>query len=140
MSKTCKDYEKQLIDIFYEEETMNDDVKNHLMECQNCKKYWEELNVIRVELDNAYDEVPIEYMKITQAFDNVKEIELRRSNIFSLIIFIIMGGLLLGIGATLIMQGYVKSIIYLQVISHICIPIIIPVFIKLRYIKEGYNE
>lgn len=139
MSKNCDSYQSRLIDIFYNEEIMNEEIKNHIESCNHCKEFWDELHDMKLEIDKTIVEPPIEYANITQAFEKVEEIKRGRKNLFDLVLFIIISGLLLGTVAFIVLKGYLIEFMYFQIAMYIIIPLSLPVIIKIRSIKEDYN-
>ncbi len=140
MSKNCERYQSRLIDIFYEEESMNDEIQSHIESCSHCKKFWDELHEMKIVVDKSIVEPPIDYENISQAFEKVEEIRGRRINLFDLVLFIIISGLLLGTIAFIGLKGYLIEIIYFQIAMYIIIPLTLPVIIKIRSLKEDFNE
>jgi len=140
MSDKCNEFKEKLIDIFYEEKALNKEEEGHMESCQECRQYWEELQLVKVELERIEPEVPIDYMKVTQAFEKAEEILEERRNIKSLLAFILTASLLLTFVAILAMKGYVREIIYFQIGTYIIIPLLLPIIIKIRSRKESYNE
>lgn len=140
MNKICFKYQEDLIDISYNEKIMDTAIKEHLENCESCREYWKELNEIKVELDNFEEKIPIDYNQISQAFDIVEERRVKKTNIFSLLAFVLLSSLLLGTVLGLVIKGYGKEVIYFQIITYIIIPFLLPILIKIRNLKEGYNE
>jgi len=140
MSNKCNEFKEKLIDVFYEEKALNKEEEGHMESCQECRQYWEELQLVKLELERIEPEVPIDYMKVTQAFEKAEEILEERRNIKSLLAFILTASLLLTFVAILAMKGYVREIIYFQIGTYIIIPLLLPIIIKIRSRKESYNE
>ncbi|MTI47497.1 hypothetical protein [Sporosalibacterium faouarense] len=139
MDKKCTFYQNRLIDIFYEEDIMDKEIQEHIINCHECNKYWKELKEVKIKVDKDNEEIPIEYIKISQAFDKVEDIKSKRLNIINLVIFIMISSVLLGIGLVFAMQGFGREIIYFQVIVHTVFPIFLLIFVKIRTLKEDYN-
>lgn len=139
MSKDCNKYKEILIDVFYGEDIMNKDTKKHIDNCQECKKYFNELQQMNTALDDIDDQIPIEYMNIKQAFNRAEDIQNKR-NILSLIFFMVISSIILAAVITLAFQGFAREIIYIQIAMYFILPISLLVFIKVRAVKEGYNE
>ncbi len=140
MSKDCESCQKKLVDIFYNEENMNNEVKNHIKTCHSCKEFFGRLYQMKDIMDKAKIEPSIEYAEILQSFKEVEIIKEKRRNLFDLILFIIISGVLLGLVALLIVEKYLVEIIYFQLVMYIIIPLSLPVIIKIRSLKEEYNE
>ncbi|WP_425448489.1 hypothetical protein [Dethiothermospora halolimnae] len=139
MGNNCDKYKSKLIDIFYGEDKMTEEIKCHINNCSQCMKYWEELNQVREELDIFDEDIPIEYEKVNAVFKQVDVINNKRKNILSLISFIILSSIILAIGVLLALMGYGREILLLQTTSYLISPIIMLFIIKIRSRKENYH-
>ena len=90
-------------------------------------------------MDKAKIESSIEYDKIFQSFKEVENIKEKRRNLFDLVVFIFVSGVLLGLVALLAAKKYLVEIIYFQLAMYIIIPLSLPVIIKIRDLKEEYK-
>lgn len=140
MSRSCSEFQEQLIDIFYDEMDLNHELKLHIDNCNECRQYFEELQGMKSELEKVDINSPIEYMKITEAFEKSEEILERRNNIKSFILFIVISSLILATLAIFAIKGYTLQILYSQVAFYFIMPILLPIIIKVRSVKEEYNE
>lgn len=140
MKKDCEKYQSKLIDIFYNEEIMNDELQNHRESCYECKEFWDGLHQMNLAINKGSYDPPIEYGEISQAFQLVENIKEKRRNLLDLALFIIISGLILGLVAFVAVNGYVIQIIYFQLIMYMIIPLTLPVIIKIRSFKESYDE
>ncbi len=140
MNKECKRYKEELLDVFYSEKNMDVDTEKHMSSCEDCQQYWEELHDMKTELDSLDIDEPIEYIKIAQAFEAVENIKGKKKNTLSFILFIVVSSLLLGLEFGLAFRGYGVQILYLQLALCMLSSISLPIIIKMRSLKEGYNE
>ena len=139
MNKDCESCQKKLVDIFYNEENMNNELKNHIQTCRSCKEFLGGLYQMKGIMDKAKVESSIEYDKIFQSFKEVENIKEKRRNLFDLVLFIFVSGVLLGLVALLAAKKYLVEIIYFQLAMYIIIPLSLPVIIKIRDLKEEYK-
>lgn len=139
MDMKCNQIQDILIDIFYEENKMTDSIREHLEICHSCSAYWTELQEMNAELEDTFIEAPIEYTKIREAFHRAEIESNQKATIGSMILFFLTACLIFTVVGTLALSGYLNQILYFQVFIYLVAPIIIPIFIKLRGKKEGYN-
>lgn len=136
----CDRYQQIIIDIFYGERKMEEHIKEHINQCNKCRNFYQDLNNISETLIKLTPDIPIEYAKINDAFNRAVNIKQNRSNLFSFIAFIVLSSLILSFVTVLAFMGYVKEIIYFQIGMYFVIPFLVPIFIKIRLVKEGYND
>ncbi|WP_069649884.1 hypothetical protein [Caloranaerobacter ferrireducens] len=139
MSEKCIKYQQDLVDIFYKEKELYDELRLHLNNCEKCSKYWEELEHIKLGLKDI-DIIPVDYMQISKAFEQADNIKERRKNIKSLIVFIIFSSIIMSIITLFAIKGYLSEILYFQMTTYMIIPLLLPIIIRKRYIREGYND
>lgn len=139
VSNSCSEYQKNIIDIFYGEMDMNEVVRRHIESCAECRKYYQDLVQVKEKLDNIEHHTPVEYYNITKAFDRANLVEKRR-NLLSLLAFVVLGSIILGLVVALALRGYSKEIIYFQASMYFVVPFLLPMIIKVRSVKEGYSE
>ncbi len=140
MNNMCSKYQSKMIDIIYGEDIMEQTLEMHIKKCTRCRKYWEDLNEMKEELTKLDIHVPIEYSKISFAFEKAEEIKNNRFKNKEFFLFIMVCSMILLSLVILSLQGYLKQVVYLQIGLYFIVPIFLPVIIKIRSVKERYNE
>lgn len=101
--RICKRRQKELIDVFYNEKTMNKELEKHLENCNECRTHWKMLHDLKEGF--AALDIPTEtdIRIIREAFQIVDETKRVHRERKDFIIFLIL--------ATAIMVGVVCSAI-----------------------------
>lgn len=138
MSLNHQKIQEELLDIYYGEKHMTEEIRIHLDTCSECATYWKELDVLKNRM-SAYDrEVEIDERIIGRAFSKSNIIVERKKNLKDLLVFAIISSLLLALLGLFIYMGYGKSVIIVQIILMVCVPLLIPFMIRQRLMEEEY--
>ncbi|MDP4180597.1 MAG: hypothetical protein Q8942_05845 [Bacillota bacterium] len=141
MSECCKKYEADLIDIYYGELEMSDEIKTHLEECDLCASYLKGLEEVKsdlslldsdINIDNIVDET-----LIRKAFAAVDKKTEKKNRFFDLAIFLSIAAVIIAAALMLAYKGYGIYLIYFQAAVFFLAPIGLLGVIKMRQFKEG---
>ncbi len=138
VSKGCSQYQEDLMDIYYGELEWDVKTKEHLLNCEECNGYWEQLMEMKKTLEITSEE-PINYSEIRNVMEKAEEIQ-QKNSLKDLFIFIILASGFLFTIASLVFKGYGRSILYLQGILHLALPLSLPFLLKRRLLKEELDE
>lgn len=136
MSFNHEKIQEELVDVYYGEKPMRDEIKNHIDGCSECAAYWNKLQLIKKELPASDTDIEIDERVIDRAFREADVLMERRKNMRDLVVFAVIASLLAGIVGWLIYMGYAKSIIQVQIILMFCVPLSVPFLIRQRLMKE----
>lgn len=140
MNEECKHYQEYLIDIYYKEKTFSSDLTNHLEDCQCCKEFWLWMENMGKTVENADFEASIEYERINEIMEKANTKELNRQNFKSLVCFIFIASVIMSVILVLVVKGYEMSIAYFQLGMYFILPLLVPIIIKVRGVREGYYD
>ena len=136
MSFNHEKIQEELVDVYYGEKPMTEEIKNHIGNCSECAAYWNKLELLKKKLATFDADVEIDERIIGGAFREAGVLLERRKNIRDMVAFAIIAILLLGMVGLLIYMGYAMSIIVMQIILMICVPLLVPFMIRQRLMKE----
>lgn len=134
--KDCEKIQSELIDMYYGE--LDDKgIKEHLSECEECRKFYEGLEVMALRMDSLKTENPISISDIINVLDKAEDIGVKRKNNFEAFTFVLIGVLLL---TTIVLAAVVFGpglILVMQLIIYSCLPLLMVPLIRSREPKEG---
>ena len=136
MSLNHEKIQEELLDIYYGEKHMTEEIRIHLDTCSECAAYWKELDVLKNRMSAFDREVEIDERIIGRAFSKTNLIVERKKNLRDLIVFAAISSLILALLGLFIYWGYGKSIIMAQIVLMVCVPLLIPFMIKQRLMEE----
>ncbi len=136
MSFSHEKIQEELLDVYYGEKPMTEEIKIHIGNCSECAAYWNKLELLKKELPAFDVDIEIDERIIGGAFREADVLVERSKNIRDLVVFAIIAIVMLGIVGLLIYMGYAKSIIVVQIILMICVPLSVPFMIRQRLMKE----
>ncbi len=137
----CKRIQEQLTDVFFGEQDMSGQQKEHLEHCEECRGYWESLTAFDSELREEMKETGIltiepDEMLIRQAFakaDGVLE-ERGKNRQFILFVGIALG--VVGCLGLMIAFGKLDLLLYEQVVATLLTLIGLPFMVRQSLKKE----
>ena len=136
MSRKHEKIKRDILDAYYGEGPMTEEIKRHLNTCSECTAYWNELVQLRKNI-NAFDtDIEIDERIIGKAFRDSNIIIERNKNLRDLLVFAVISSLILSVLGLLIYMGYGKSIIIAQIILMLCVPLLIPFMVRQRLMEE----
>lgn len=138
MRSSCEKIKDKLIDVYYSENVLDENLKHHLNTCKECRKYFEELNDTKDILSILEKDVEIDYSLICEAFEKAEDIQSKRKSILELILFIVIATSILASIGFFASIGYGMLILKLQIVFFFGGPLMVPVMIKRKLLKEGY--
>ena len=136
MSLNHEKIQEELLDVYYGEKHMTEEIKIHLDTCSECTAYWKELELLKNKMSTFDREVEIDERIIGSALRKSSIIIERNKNLRDLLVFAIISSLILGLLGLLIYMGYAKNIIMAQLILMVCVPLLVPFMIRQRLVKE----
>ena len=136
MTKQHEKMQKDVLDVYYGEKPMTEEIKEHIDTCSECARYWSELDLLKKNMPKFDMDIEVDERIIGRAFSEAIMAEERSKNVRDLAVFIIIAGLILGMVGMLIYLGYGKSIIAVQIILVFFTPLLIPFMIRQRLVKE----
>lgn len=139
MRNSCEKFKNSLIDVYYSEKILDKNLKRHLETCEECREFYEELNDTKENLKILENDIEIDYSLISGAFDKAEKIQTKRKSIIELILFIVISTSILITVGYIASIGYGMLILKLQLAIFFIVPFMLPIMIKHRLIKEGYN-
>ncbi|AUG57905.1 MAG TPA: hypothetical protein DCE02_04360 [Ruminiclostridium sp.] len=132
--------QKRILDAFYGEKELTEELKNHIGNCKDCSAFWESMNLLK---EHAEDEPSIKgedieaYERIiAEAFREAEKIKEKNKNIRDYIVFILVSVIFLSSAGMFAYMGYGKVILTVQIFIIMFVPILVPFFIKHRLSKE----
>jgi len=137
MSLAHEKIQKELLDVYYGEKPMTEEIRTHLDTCSECAAFLKELEILKNTTNNDMD-IEIDERIIAGAFSKASSSMIRRKNLRDFVIFAFGAGLMLGMVGLLIYLGYGKSIIVIQIMLMICVPLLVPFMIRQRLMKEEF--
>lgn len=136
MSGKHEKQKKDIMDVYYGEKPLTEDIKKHLNTCSECAAFWNELDQMKKNI-NAFDtEIEIDERIIGGAFRKSSIIIERNKNLKDLLVFVATSMMILSVLGLLIYMGYGKSIIIAQIILMFCVPLLIPFIVRQRLMEE----
>lgn len=139
MRSSCENIKDKLIDVYYSENVLDETLKHHLNSCSECSKFYEELDDTKDTLSILEKDIDIDYSLIGEAFEKAEDIQCKRKSIFELILFIVIATSILGTIGYAASIGYGMLILRLQIVFFFGGPLMVPIMIKRKLLKEGYN-
>lgn len=136
MSDQHDKIQEELIDIWYGEKQMTEEIKTHLESCSNCAMFWSELDVVKSNLISDED-IEVDERIIGRAFSEAAKEQQRNVNITSLISFIMVAGAILAVIGLLVYAGYGLGVMVIQGMFMFGVPFMIPIILRQRLAKEG---
>ncbi|AEV68483.1 hypothetical protein [Acetivibrio clariflavus] len=136
MSLEHKKIQKDLLDVYYGEKSMTEEIRRHLNTCSECTEYWNELELIKKNMTLFDTDIEIDERIIGRAFRKSSIIMERRKNIKDLLVFAVISSLILSVLGLIIYMGYGKRIIMAQIIIMVCVPLLVPFMIRQRLMEE----
>ena len=136
MSLNHEKIQEELLDVYYGEKHMTEEIKIHLDTCSECAAYWKELDLLKNKMPTFDREIEIDERIIGGAFRKSSILIERNKNLRDLVVFAIIATLILGILGLLIYMGYGKSIIMAQITLMVFVPLLVPFIIRQRLMKE----
>ena len=136
MSENHEKIQKELMDIYYGEKTMTEEIKAHIDTCSECAEFSNDLDLLSKKMEAFDIDTEMDERIIGGAFRKANLLMERRKNARDFALFALLSCLMLGIVGFLIYLGYAKSVIILQIILMICMPLSIPFIIRQRLMKE----
>lgn len=149
MSEQCKQYEEELMDVFYLETGIRAELEEHLQSCSHCKNFYASLQHTQTELNEimtAADWMPEANEEslvwearraVNTAFNVVETINAQRKVKKDLVLFVCLSILLIAMGGCLVYMGWGMMILVLQCTAFLIAPMMVLFFFK-RLKKEGY--
>lgn len=129
--------EVDLMDAYYGEKELSEDLKKHINTCPKCAAFWEKLSVLGDNLSIPDTEIEVDERIIRRAFSEAGKIRAKKREIRDFAVFLLTAAAFLGIVGWLAYIGYGMQIIAVQFLFIIVAPISIPVLIWRRLAKEG---
>lgn len=136
MSLEHKKIQKDLLDVYYGEKSMTEEIRRHLNTCSECTEYWNELELIKKNMTLFDTDIEIDERIIGRAFRKSSIIMERRKNIKDLLVFAVISSLILSVLGLIIYMGYGKRIIMAQIIIMVCVTLLVPFMIRQRLMEE----
>ncbi|KNY28774.1 hypothetical protein [Pseudobacteroides cellulosolvens] len=137
MSKCCKEYEDILIDIYYGEAEINDEIKAHIESCNNCREFLNEMEGLGDQLALLDMDIPIDDSLIRNAFNSVDEKTAKKRKIIDFLLFLVMSIGIFSAIFVLAYKGYGKYLLYGQIGIFFLAPFSLIAFFRGRRLKEG---
>ena len=130
-----KKIQKKLIDVYYGEKELSDELKAHINTCSECAKHWNELKMLSTKLDILESKVEIDGSVIERAFEEAEKLK-RRKKIKEFFAFLCIAAILLALESWIALSGYEVQIIFIQFILMLVILISVPFMLSKRIKKE----
>lgn len=129
--------EIDLMDAFYGEKELSDDLMKHLDDCPECSAFWKDLNTLGGKLSAIDTEIEVDERIIKRAFSEADKIKYRQTEQRDFVIFLCMAVALLLVAVWLAYNGYAVQIMAVQLFCMAAVPLCIPILIWRRMVKEG---
>ncbi|HEY9062924.1 MAG TPA: hypothetical protein VIO64_20870 [Pseudobacteroides sp.] len=136
MSKCCKEYEGILIDIYYGESDISNEIKAHLENCSNCREFLSELEELGSGLDHLEMDFSVDNSLINNAFATVDDNTAKKRNIIDLIIFLSISVGIMAVISVLVYKGYGKYLFYGYGVVFLLAPFSLLAFVRESRLKE----
>jgi len=133
LKSSCKKFKNSLIDVYYSEKILDRNLKHHLETCEECRKFYEELNDTKENLKILENDIEIDYSLISGAFDKAEEIQSKRKSIIELILFIVISTSILITVGYIVSIGYGMLILKLQLAIFFIVPFLTSFILSYKY-------
>jgi len=133
--KNHKKVQKQLIDVYYGEKELSDELKAHISSCPECAKYWSELKTLGCKLDVLETKVEMDMSVIERAFEMADKTK-RRKERKEFVSFLCIAAILLTLASWIALSGYGVQVILVQFIILMFVAPISVLFMLSRRIKK----
>jgi hypothetical protein len=147
MKRDCMWYKEKLIDIAFNETTMDKDTKAHLMACSKCGRYFEQLSGIRENLNKFDLNIDINPLQINAAFIGADDIKAKtwplrdsiktgsRVSLKEVLLFILLALMMLAIPTVILAHFNIRYLLYVQIAIFFNMPLVLLPLLKIR----GYD-
>lgn len=129
--------EIDLMDAYYGEKELSDDLKKHLDDCPQCSAFWKDLNALGAKLSEIDTEIEVDERIIKRAFSQADKIKSKHVEQRDFALFLCMAVTFLLTGVWLAYNGYAVQIMAVQLFCMAAVPLSIPFLIWRRLVKEG---
>lgn len=138
MDRKCKIIQKDLLDIVYEEKQINDEIRMHLKNCEDCRDYLEALDGIRekfsiLELSKESGDTSI----ISWAFTIAKHREEKEKKTVAFGAFLLASFCMMSAVIYFGIEGFGNIVFTIQGASLLLSPLIVPLMFIKRLRKES---
>jgi len=138
MDKRCGITQKDLMDIFYQEKQLNNEIKTHIKTCKGCSEYFESLHSIKKEMSILeFDQENNSLEIINKAFVIAELQEKRKKEKIEFSLFVLVALIIISIVISSAISGYGNVVFLLQVASLSLSPIIVPLMFIKKLRKES---
>lgn len=137
--KKHKKIQKQLMDVYYREEELSNELKTHLSNCLECARYLKDLETLNSKLEVLESKLEIDTSVIKRAFeeaDRAKRIKERKD----FVAFLCIAVSLLTLASWIAFKGYGAQIILTQLMLMFAAPISVPFMLLKRIEKEAKSK
>ena len=132
--------QKRILDAFYGEKELTEELKNHIGNCKDCSAFWESMIFLKKraedELSTKGEDIEAYERIIAEAFREAEKIKEKNKNLRDYIVFILVSVIFLSSVGMFAYMGYGKVILTVQIFIIMFVPILVPFFIKHRLSKE----
>ncbi len=147
MKRDCMWYKEKLIDIAFNEKTMDKDTKAHLMTCSKCGRYCEQLSGIRENLNKFDLNIDINPLQINAAFIEADDIKTQtwplkdsiktggRVSLKEVLLFILLALMMLAIPIVILAHFNIMYLLYVHIAIFLNMPLVLLTLLKVR----GYD-
>lgn len=137
MSKECKTIQENLIDVFYQERSMDKEIEVHLENCRECSSHWESLHDIKREFSILDADTIVDVQEIRQAFQTAAYRKKKQKSRIDFIIFLLLIFVLMSLMVVTATLGYGMAVIIGQVSFAVLTPLLIPLMFVRKLRREG---
>jgi len=136
--KSCEEMQSKLIDYFYEEKKMDDELSVHLEQCADCQSFLGNLQYTKENLDSMnFDDslLKLDFESLDRLVDQTINRESRKHTIIDTSIFALIGILILSAFGYMVFGGFITTFLIVQITLVVLLPLSIPLGIlsKLRH-------
>jgi predicted anti-sigma-YlaC factor YlaD len=136
MKKGCKSIQEDLIDIFYDEKKMDNEIEMHLASCGECKAHWDSLHSLKADLFIPDTSAAVDIEGIAQAFQIAGELQKTHKARIDYIVFFLAVLSIMSVVVGIAAMGYGIAVIICQVSAALLTPIILPLLYLRRLGRE----
>lgn len=137
MIKECKRIQGILIDVFYGEILMDEEIETHLKECIECKAFYESLHGLKTEISILDTVARVDEQVIRQAFQIVENRQKKRKERIEFLIFFLAAVSIMSVVVAIAAMGCGIEIMIGMLAFAGMTSLMIPLFFIRSMVREG---